>query len=616
MSASRPRLTVPHTTSVRAVRGPLDLEVILRQEESGLSLWVLRGGNGAPELTPFDHATLATTLTPDGAYILELDDETGSELGHLHAFPIDGGAGRDLTPERDTYTIRGIDCALDSRSVLITGADESGFFAMLTSIDAPGAGRVIFQSPYEAWSGLLSADASLASIDTTDHNPGIRRFAVTVVSTATGDVVSTLSDGPSGPVRAVRFAQEHGDHRLLAYSEKSGFARPLVWDPISGERVDIPLGDLVGDVIPLDWHSPTGKVLLVHVDRGVHRVLEHDLSTSTTTAFQHPPGAYFEPDVGSEFPLIWASHYAHDGALRLVRSTWATPIHILETRDRTSLSVSLPADDVPPGVTFESHDVVSRDGTVLQLWVGVPADVANARGTILEVHGGPNLVTVDRYDPMAQSWIDDGWIYASLNYRGSVTFGRDFREKYWGRVGEGEIEDIGAAVDWLEAQGLAKPGSIFITGPSYGGYLTLLALGKIPDRFAGGLAHVAQADWVSAYADMNPALQAAWRGFIGSDPSAGLEPWRRASPITYVTSVRAPAWLNQGMFDTRTPPQQAQHYADALRECGGDVVLDWFPSGHLPTGLVSMRRDYLRMTQLTGRALKGERWDQAPPVSP
>ena len=67
----------------------------------------------------------------------------------------------------------------------------------------------------------------------------------------------------------------------------------------------------------------------MHVDRGVHRVLEHDLSTSTTTALQHPPGAYFEPDVGSEFPLIWASHYAHDGALRLVRSTWATPIHIL-----------------------------------------------------------------------------------------------------------------------------------------------------------------------------------------------------------------------------------------------------------------------------------------------
>ena len=115
---------------------------------------------------------------------------------------------------------------------------------------------------------------------------------------------------------------------------------------------------------------------------------------------------------------------------------------------------------------------------------------------------------------------------------------------------------------------------------------------------------------------MNPALQAAWRGFVGSDPSVDLEPWRRASPIAYVTSVQAPAWLNQGMFDTRTPPRQAQHYADALRASGGDVLLDWFPSGHMPTGLVSMRRDYLRMTQLTDRALIGERRDQAPPATP
>ena len=163
MSTSSQRLSHPHTASVRAVRGPLDLEVVLRQEELGLSLWVLREGNGAPELAPFDHATLATTLTPDGAHILELDDTTGSELGHLHAFPIGGGPGRDLTPERDTYTIRGIDCALDSRSVLITGADESGFFALLASIDDSDAGRVIFHSPHEAWSGLLSADATLAS---------------------------------------------------------------------------------------------------------------------------------------------------------------------------------------------------------------------------------------------------------------------------------------------------------------------------------------------------------------------------------------------------------------------------------------------------------------------
>lgn len=608
-STAHQRLALPHNAVIRPAHGPVDVEVVLRQEESGLSLWVMRGGDTRPERVPFDHATFATTVTPDGAYVLELDDEEGSELGHLHAFPITGGPGRDLTPYRPAYTIRGIDCTPDGRRLLITGADESGFFSTLVDLEHTEPERVIFHSPQEAWSGILSADASLASIDTTDHNPGTRRFAVTVVSTATGEIIATLSDGPTGPVRAVRFSQEEGDFRLLAYSEVSGFARPLVWDPISNDRIDIRLEELAGDVIPLDWHSPTGRILLVHVDRGVHRLYEHDLSTDTTSTIEHPPGAYFEPDVGSEFPVIWKSHYTFGGDMRIVRSTWATPLHILESRNRVVNSVVLSPDDVPPGAEFTSHNVVSRDGTVVQLWVGLPDDVSPARGTILEVHGGPNLVTVDRYDPMAQAWIDDGWIYASLNYRGSVTFGREFREKYWGRVGEGEIQDITAAVDWLETEGLARRESIFITGPSYGGFLTLLAVGRIPDRFAGGLAHVAQADWVAAYGDMNPALQAAWRGFIGSHPTDDLEPWRRASPITYVHDVRSPVWLNQGMFDSRTPPRQAQRYAEALRASGGDVLLDWFPGGHMPTGLASLRRDHDRMSDLVERAQSGQRWD-------
>jgi dipeptidyl aminopeptidase/acylaminoacyl peptidase len=244
------------------------------------------------------------------------------------------------------------------------------------------------------------------------------------------------------------------------------------------------------------------------------------------------------------------------------------------------------------------------------LWVGQPQGVEKPRGTILEVHGGPNLVSVDRYDAVAQSWTDDGWAYAALNYRGSVTFGREFRESFWGRVGVGEIDDIDAAISWLESEGLASADSIFITGASYGGFLTLLALGKLPNRIAGGLAHVAQADWVAAYPQMNPALQTAWRGFVGSDPEIDPTPWQVASPISYVEHVRAPAWLNQGAFDTRTPPEQAQRYADSLREKGGDVVLDWFQGGHMPGGLAGLAHDYRRMKELTDKALRGQRWDQ------
>jgi acetyl esterase/lipase len=605
-----PRLDSPYAIVIRAVRGPADLAVVIDHDLEGLSLSIWNGKSGDVKRIPFDQVTYATTVTPDGKHILDLDDPTGSELGHMHATPVAGGIGRDLTPGHGSYTVRGIDCAIDSQTVLISVGDESGFYAVLSHVENSDAAKVIFRSENETWSGILSADSSLSALETTDHNPGIRRFAVTVVDNETSEVIATLSDGPFGPIRPVRFAQLPGDSRLLASSEISGFARPLVWDPISGVRIDIPLDSYVGDVVPLDWHSESGRLLLVHVDEGIHRLLEHDLESGNTKPLQHPPGSFFEPDTGAEFPVIWSSYYAHDGARRLVTSSWDVPLHILESRENEIPQVVLPPSNVPKATQFASHTITSRDGTRAQLWVGLPQGVEKPRGTILEVHGGPNLVTVDRYDALAQSWIDDGWAYAALNYRGSVTFGREFRESFWGRVGVGEINDIEAAISWLESEGIGSNDSIFITGASYGGFLALLALGKLPDRIAGGLAHVAQADWVAAYPQMNPALQTAWRGFVGSDPEIDPTPWRVASPISYVEHVRAPAWLNQGAFDTRTPPEQAQRYADSLREKGGDVVLDWFQGGHMPGGLAGLAHDYRRMKELAERALRGQRWDQ------
>ena len=604
------RLRAPYTTRICVVRGPADLAVLIDNDFEGFSLSIWDGTTRLLKKIPFEHVTYATTITPDGNYILDLVDPTGSELGHLHATPMSRGPGIDLTPGFGSYTVRGIDCAADSQKILVTAGDESGFFAVLTSVASPDKARVIFRSKNEAWSGLLSADCKMSALETTDHNPGIRRFAVTVIDNETGEIVSTLSDGSLGPVRPIRFAQQPGDNRILASSEVSGFARPLIWNPETGERIDISLPSHSGDVVALDWHSETGRILLVHVDEGIHRLLEHDLKSGRTSILQHPPGSFFEPDTGSESPMIWSSYYAHDGRRRLVTSRWEVPLHILEIGDESEPRVVLPPALVPSAAPFESHMIKSKDGTKVQLWVGSPKSGVKPKGTILELHGGPNLATVDRYDASAQAWIDDGWVYASLNYRGSVTFGRTFRESFWGRVGKGEIEDIEAAVKWLESEGLANRKSTFVTGASYGGYLTLLALGKLPDVFGGGLAHVAQADWLAAYPQMNPALQTAWRGFVGSDPEVNPLPWQEASPISYVESISAPVWLNQGAFDTRTPPKQAQNFAESLSKRGGDVLLDWFQGGHMPGGLSGLEHDYRRMYELTGRALSGKKWSE------
>jgi dipeptidyl aminopeptidase/acylaminoacyl peptidase len=610
MPAWRRRFDYAYPIAMRRALGSGDLMVLINQEAAGFSLAVWDGRSRELRALSYPSTTFNTTVTADGRWVLDLLDPTGSEVGHLHATPAQGGTARDLTPGFEDYVVRGIEVTAAGRFVILTIANRLGFAVWQLDLEFALEPRMLFRSDAEAWLAIPAADGSLIAVETTDHCPGIRRFAVTVVAVATAEIVATLSDGPAGPVRRVAFSAVAGDPRLLVSTERSGFARPAIWDPVSGARYDIELPDRAGDVIALDWDAVRGRVLMLHVDHGLHQLLEHDLASGQTRSVPHPPGAYADFDVADHFPVIFSSHYAPDGALRLVRSRWDTPLHILQARGSGPAEVVLPPARVPAGQSLESHELVSRDGTRVQLWAGRPAG-SRPLGAILELHGGPNLVTVDRYDPAAQAWIEAGFLFASLNYRGSVTFGRDFREGFWGHVGDREIEDTAAAVAWLTGTGGADPAAIFITGASYGGFMTLLSLGRLPELFRGGLAHVALADWSAAYADMAPALRVSARTFIGADLADDPGRWARASPISYVGSVRAPAWLNQGAHDTRTPPVQARRYAEALRNAGGDVVIELFDGGHMPGGLAALRHDQERMLELVSRALRSERWSDA-----
>ncbi|MBN9612969.1 MAG: prolyl oligopeptidase family serine peptidase, partial [Actinobacteria bacterium] len=173
-----------------------------------------------------------------------------------------------------------------------------------------------------------------------------------------------------------------------------------------------------------------------------------------------------------------------------------------------------------------------------------------------------------------------------------------------------EIADIRAAILRLRELGAADPATTFITGPSYGGYLTLLSMGRLPELFAGGFAVVAMADWATAFADMNPALRIVWEKVFASGELSFAEACERMSGSTYVDSVIGSVWLCQGARDTRTPPAQAQNYADRMRERGGDVVIEWFDAGHEPDGLAAEEHWQRRMLELAERTRAGKRWSE------
>jgi dipeptidyl aminopeptidase/acylaminoacyl peptidase len=245
---------------------------------------------------------------------------------------------------------------------------------------------------------------------------------------------------------------------------------------------------------------------------------------------------------------------------------------------------------------------------VLQAWVGVP-EAEPPFPTILETHGGPTAAQFANFHPGAQAFVDQGFAFLSLNYRGSTTFGREFEHSIWGRLGELEAADLEAARTWLVESGTAVGDQILLTGWSYGGYLTLLGLGRQPDLWAGGMAGIAVADWEMNYEDSADTLRAYQRMLFGGGPEEKRDAMRAGSPLTYVDDVRAPVLIIQGRNDTRTPARPVERYVEALRARDHPVEIEWFDAGHLGGGTddeLAIHHQQL-MLDFARRVISGER---------
>ena len=350
------------------------------------------------------------------------------------------------------------------------------------------------------------------------------------------------------------FSPQSGDLRLVGTTNRSGVKRPFIWNPRTDERTDLEFPDLVGEVFPLDW-SPDGKrLLLCQFNQAVQQLVVYDLTAHTLTKLNHPSGTYG----------FFAGPGTYLGPSGEIFAQWEDATHpsqliALDAQTGEKTRTVLAVGDALPGHSWKSITFPSSDGQMIQGWLGLPEGVGPFP-TILHTHGGPESVMTEMYRPDSQGWMDHGFAFLTINYRGSTTFGREFQEKIWGDVGHWEMEDLAVARHWLVREGISQPDAIFLNGRSYGGYNTLMGLGKWPDLWAGGMALVVVADWAMMYEDSADTLKGYQVALFGGTPQEKPEKYRRSSPITYAENVKAPVLIIQGRNDTRTPARPAEAY--------------------------------------------------------
>lgn len=509
-------------------------------------------------------------LSPDARYAYYFQDERGNEVGHYVRVPFAGGPAEDITPDLPPYASWQLAISGAGNVLAFILADAEGFHLYcidITPTDGFGRTRLLYETKRLAEGPLLSHDGDIVIIAIAEHSDSAQ-FSLVALSTSSGEVIGKLWDGPESNINPRLCSPVAGDARLLATTNRTGFRRPLLWNPSTGERIDFELGDMKGAVIPWDWTPDGTQVLLCTAAQAVQQLYLYDLASGTVRSLQHPGGTY------------WYAYFGPEGD---VYAEWEDATHprqlITLDADTGNHRTILSAGVELSGHGWRSVTFASFDGQQIQGWLGVP-DGAGPFPTILEAHGGPASWVSEQFSPESQAWLDHGYAYLTVNYRGSSSFGRAFEEQVYGNPGYWEVEDMVAARRWLIETGIARPEQILLRGCSYGGYLTLQALGTRPDLWAGGIAEAAIADWRLSYedaADNNRQWQVA---LFGGTPAHRPEQYARSSPITYAEDVSAPILVIQGRHDARCPARQMQVYEAKLRALGKSIEVHWFDAGH------------------------------------
>jgi dipeptidyl aminopeptidase/acylaminoacyl peptidase len=441
----------------------------------------------------------------------------------------------------------------------------------------------------------LSADETLVCVEVAQDGDNIHR-ALRVLDPAIGVVVGNLADGPGLGLSAFAWSPVAGDERLLLGHERDDRMRPSIWSPVSGERLDLEV-DLPGEAIPVDWWPDARSILLAHLFRGRHRLYRLDLGTRALTEIVHPPGE------------ILGARVRPDGEVWLRVASGHRAPRLLNDRGEEVLAPA--PGGVRDGRPYREWLFANPAGDTVHGWVVTP-EGEGPFPTYLKVHGGPNWLYLDTWFPDVQMLVDAGFAVAMVNFRGSVGYGRVFRDHIIGNIGFPEVEDVVAGLDDLVARGVADPERAVIGGWSWGGYLTLFGLGTRPDRFVAGVAGVPVGDYLGSYDDSAPSLQAYDRSLIGGVVHDLPEFVAERSPITYVDRVKAPVLVLVGEHDSRCVPGQVYAYVDALSAAGGDVELYSYETGHSSFVLDEEIREWRTVLEFLRARVPGI---QSPPVT-
>jgi len=221
----------------------------------------------------------------------------------------------------------------------------------------------------------------------------------------------------------------------------------------------------------------------------------------------------------------------------------------------------------PELIHYESFDGRKIPAFIYAKKTGSPQPV------IISIHGGPEGQARPSFSSTYQLWMANlGAAVITPNVRGSDGYGKEYLSLDNGFKREDSVKDIGALLDWIEAQPHLDSSRVAVYGGSYGGYMVLASAVHYSDRLKAAVDIVGISNFVTFLKNTKDYRRDLRRVEYGDERDPDMEAFlQNISPNNNVDQIQVPMFVVQGENDPRVPVTEAEQVVKSLRNNGKKV---------------------------------------------
>lgn len=242
----------------------------------------------------------------------------------------------------------------------------------------------------------------------------------------------------------------------------------------------------------------------------------------------------------------------------------------------------------------ELFKIKTSDGVELPaMWVLPPNfDKSKKYPVLFSIYGGPGVKDVRNSFSMFLDRLfisQNDIIYFVVDHRGSEHFGKKGMSLMHRNLGKWEMNDYIESVKYLKTLPFIDTTKIGITGGSYGGYLTCLALTYGADYFTHGISDFPVTDW-KLYDNI-------YTERYMDTPEENPDGYKFGSALTHADKYKGYLLITHGTLDDNVHMQNTIQFIDKLISLNKDFEVMLYPNERHGYGMVKRTHQYREYVQ-------------------